>query len=162
MTFIHPAVYVPAFIERVRDDLDASALDFIGLEERGIWATPPDQAFVDGKRHCSCPMFPAYVPVLSPKKDVVENKNRKDYATEKWEQEVRESLAKKKTTSTANLSKADKAAVQAQLAKEAAVRQQIVVVQAKLRRGVELVSSLVNSNAEAMERYVGELAKLLL
>jgi hypothetical protein len=120
LTFIHPAVYVPAFVTQVQDDLNPSNLDFIGLEERGIWVTPSDQPYVD---------------VLAPKKDAVENKNRKDYATEKWEQEVRASLAKKKTASTANLSKADKAAVSAQLAREAAVRNQIVVVQAKLKRG---------------------------
>ena len=92
----------------------------------------------------------------------MENKNRKDYATEKWEQEVRESLQKKKPATLANLSKADRAAVNAQLAKEAAVRSQIAIVQARLTRGVELVRSLVASNAEAMEKHVGELARLLL
>lgn len=147
LTFIHPAVYVPAFISQIKDDLRPSQLDFVGLEERGIWITPADQTYVD---------------VLAPKKDAVENKNRKDYATEKWEQEVRESIAKKKTTSMASLSKADKAAVSAQLAKEAAVRDRIVVVQAKLRRGIELVSSVINSNAEAMERHAGELARMML
>jgi len=100
--------------------------------------------------------------VLAPKKDAVENKNRKDYATEKWEQEVRDSLSKKKTTTNVKLSKADQAAVAAQMAKEAGIRQQIIEVQARLRRGVELVRSLVASNAEAMERHVGELAKMLL
>ena len=51
LTFIHPAVYVNAFLEKIRSDLDPYALDFIGMEERGIWATPSDQAFVDG----TCP-----------------------------------------------------------------------------------------------------------
>lgn len=110
----------------------------------------------------SLPTLSSLTSVLSPKKDAVENKNRKDYATEKWEQEIRDSLAKKKTTSTANLSKADKAAVSTQLAKEAAVRNKIIQTQAKLKRGVELVSSLVSSNAEAMERHVGELARVML
>lgn len=73
---------------------------------------------------------------------------------------MRESLAKKKPA--ANLSKADRAAVNAQLAKEAAVRERIAVVQAKLQRGVELVQALVASSAEAMEKHVGELAQLLL
>ena len=104
----------------------------------------------------------ALTSVLSPKKDAVENKNRKDYATEKWEQEVRDSLTKKKSASNAKLSKADQHAVAVQMTKEAGVRKQIVDVQARLRRGVELVRSLVASNAEAMERDVGELAKMLL
>ena len=148
MTFICPAIYVDVLVEQIRDDLNPTALDFIDLEERGIWATPPNQTFVD---------------VLTPKKNAVEDKNRKDYATEKWEQEVRESLSKKKAAITgANLSKADKAAVAAQLAKEAGVRAQIVIVQARLRRGVELVSSLISSNAEAMERHLGDLARMML
>ena len=98
----------------------------------------------------------------STKKDAVENKNRKDYATDKWEQEVRETLAKKKTTVGANLSKADKAALSAQMAKEAEVRQHIIQAQGRLKEGVELVASLVASNTEGMKRYIGEMAKLLL
>lgn len=101
--------------------------------------------------------------MLSTKKDAVENKNRKDYATEKWEQEVRESLAKKKAAQPgAKLSKADQAAVAAQMAKEAEVRQKISDVQARLKRGIELVSALVSSNAEAVERHVGDMAEMML
>lgn len=99
--------------------------------------------------------------MLSTKKDAPENKNRKDYATEKWEQEVRESL-KKKAATNVKLNKADQAAVNAQLAKEAAVRARVASVQARLSRGVDLVAALVASNAEMMERHVGELATLLL
>jgi hypothetical protein len=101
--------------------------------------------------------------VLSAKNETVENKKRKDYATEKWEQEVREALAKKKSfNSRGKLSKADQAAVLAQLAKEADVRRQIATLQAKLSRGIELVAALVTSNAEAVGRHVGDLAKALL
>ena len=49
LAFLCPSIYINVTIERVRSDLDSSSLDFIGLEERGIWATPPDQVFVDGK-----------------------------------------------------------------------------------------------------------------
>jgi hypothetical protein len=93
----------------------------------------------------------------------VENKNRKDYADAKWEQEVRDSLAKKKTAGTgANLSKQDKALVAAQMAKEAEIRGKIAEIQARLRRGIELVSALVASNAEAVGTRVGEMASLML
>jgi hypothetical protein len=54
LSFVAPAVYVNTFLEQIRGDLDPSALDFVGLEERGIWATPPDQLFVDGE---SSPLF---------------------------------------------------------------------------------------------------------
>jgi hypothetical protein len=93
----------------------------------------------------------------------VENKNRKDYADAKWEQEVRESLAKKQSAKPgAALSKQDKALVAAQMTKEAEVRARIVDVQARLKRGVKLISALVASNAEAVGRNVGEMASLLL
>jgi hypothetical protein len=47
-------VYVNTFLEQIRGYLDPSALDFVGLEERGIWATPPDQLFVDGESRALC------------------------------------------------------------------------------------------------------------
>ena len=100
---------------------------------------------------------------MATKKATVEDKNRKDYVTDKWEQEVRESLTKKKTASVGEiLSKSDKALVAAQVAKETDIRTHISVLQAKVKRGVELVMSLVASNTDMMQRYVGELAESLL
>ncbi|KAL1405501.1 translational activator of GCN4 [Vanrija albida] len=148
LSFIDPEEFVRDVLTQLKADLDPAALDFIGIEERGIWQTPADQIFVD---------------VLSPKKDVAENKNRKNYADEKWEQEVREQLAKKKTTTIgANLSKQDRAAVNAQLAKEAGIRQQISSLQARLFRGLELVAALAESQITAVENQLGTLAHLLI
>lgn len=48
LAFVQPEIYVPAVLEKLKADLDPASLDFIGLEERGIWATPSDQLFVDG------------------------------------------------------------------------------------------------------------------
>jgi hypothetical protein len=48
------------------------------------------------------------------------------------------------------------------MAKEAEVRQKIADVQARLKRGIELVSALVSSNAEAVERHVGDMAEMML
>jgi hypothetical protein len=101
--------------------------------------------------------------VLSSKKDATDVKNRKGYADDKWDQEVRANVARKKAASGAlNLSKQDKALVDAQLAREAETRQKINLLQAKLQRGVELVSSLVTSLAEQVNRHVGEMAKRML
>ena len=76
---------------------------------------------------------------------------------------MRDSLAKKRAASgSAKLSKADQAAVSAQLAKEAEVRSRISAVQAKLQRGMQVVRALVASNASQVEREVGTLAKALL
>ncbi|KAK8869849.1 hypothetical protein IAR55_000417 [Kwoniella newhampshirensis] len=148
LAFICPEVYVDAFVQQLQSDLDPTTLDFITMEERGIWATPPDQPYVD---------------VLTTRKEAVENKNRKDYATEKWEQEIRESLAKKKAANpNAKLSKQDQALVNAQLAKEAEVRAQIVKVQGHLRRGIEMVAALTAASSADVQRHVGTLAKALL
>ena len=101
--------------------------------------------------------------VLAKNRQTSENKNRKDYATEKWEQDVRDSLSKKKAATTgSNLSKQDRALVAVQLAEESEIRKRISLQQAKLKRGVELCVSLVASNTEKMQRHVGELAGLLL
>lgn len=42
------------FIQQAREDLDPANLDFIREEERGIWATPADQLFVDGAIPTQC------------------------------------------------------------------------------------------------------------
>ncbi|WWC90100.1 uncharacterized protein L201_005033 [Kwoniella dendrophila CBS 6074] len=149
LAFISPSIYVTEVLEKLRSDLDPLTLDFIGLEERGIWATPADQLFVD---------------VLNSKKDSGPvDKNRKNYATEKWEQEIRDSLAKKKSTQVGGkLSKQDQALVNAQVAKEAETRTQIVTVQGQLTRGVEFVSALTKSLSEETNKHIDEMAKLLL
>lgn len=148
LAFIDPIEFVGDVLAKAREDLDPSALDFIGLQERGIWASPPDQMYVD---------------VLNTKKAEVENKNRKNYADEKWEAEVRAELAKKKATTVAkNLSKQDKALVAAQVAKEADIRQRIVLIQARLRRGLELVAALTDSRVTAVENQLGTLSNLLI
>ncbi|ODO11508.1 hypothetical protein I350_00288 [Cryptococcus amylolentus CBS 6273] len=148
LAFISPTIYVDAFVQQIKSDLDPTSLYFIGLEERGIWATPPDQTYVD---------------VLAQKKDTgAENKNRKGYADDQWEREVRESLAKKRAAATVKLSKAEQALVNAQLVKEADTRSRILEVQAKLKRGVELVSALSKAGSAEVGRWVGFMAKSLL
>jgi hypothetical protein len=103
--------------------------------------------------------------VLAPKKDGNENKNHRNYATEKWEQEVRDSIAKKKAAQpgqNAKLSKADQALVAAQKTKEAEIRQKITTTQAQLVRGVELIRCLVASNSEAVAKHLRVMAECML
>ncbi|KAK4684697.1 hypothetical protein P7C73_g5471, partial [Tremellales sp. Uapishka_1] len=148
LTFICPAIYVDVVLEKMEEDLDPAGIEWVGLEERGIWQTPPGETFVD---------------VLTTKKDAADNKNVKDYATEKWEREVREALAKKKASSAGTvLSKQDKALVAAQLSKEAEVRLRIATQKAKLLRGLELIASLADSQAADVKKHVYTLGKLML
>jgi hypothetical protein len=148
LAFIDPVEFVGDVLAKAQADLDPATLDFIGIEERGIWSAPADQMYVD---------------VLALKKDQPVNKNRKNYADEMWEKEVREELAKKRPTTLAkNLSKEDKAKVAAQMAKEADVRAQIAQVQAHLRRGLELVAALADSHVSAVENKLETLFTLLI
>jgi hypothetical protein len=48
LAFVQPEIYVQAVLEKLQADLDPANLDFIGLEERGIWAIAPDQLYLDG------------------------------------------------------------------------------------------------------------------
>jgi hypothetical protein len=49
LAFICPAIYIEAVMIQLRIDLHGSVLAFVGLEERGIWQTPSDQVYVDGR-----------------------------------------------------------------------------------------------------------------
>ena len=102
------------------------------------------------------------VPVLATKKEEAPQKKGKGYKDAQWEAEVRKSLANKKgAPGSGTLSKQDQALVQAQLEKEAVIRQRVVSLKAKLEQGLHLVRSLVSSQVEQLRSYVAELAVLL-
>ena len=72
-------------------------------------------------------------------------------AIEKWEAELRNSLANKKTGSSkssapANLSKLDRELVETQLRKEAEKRQHVNKILSHTRRGLALIRSIVTGN----------------
>nr|ODN81184.1 50S small subunit ribosomal protein L19 [Cryptococcus depauperatus CBS 7841] len=149
LAFISPSIYVKAFVQQLKQDLDPESLACITLEERGIWATPNDTTFVD---------------VLNQRKSsIIENRNRKDYATEKWEQEVREALAKKRAAIQGHkLNKQEQALVSAQLLKEKEIKDRMWKLQARLIRGTEIVAALAKTETGEVGKYVGEMATCLL
>ncbi|KAB5571790.1 armadillo-type protein [Coniochaeta sp. 2T2.1] len=114
---------VLALVER---DLDPSEVRTIGPLEAAIFRTPEGTAFVD---------------VLAKKQNVVPNKNTKDYDTLKWEEELRAQLAAKKGLQK-KLTAEETAKVNAQLKKEAAIREQVRHVAARLLRGFGVVKAL--------------------
>src|SRR5688572_1966418 len=98
------------------------------------------------------------------KKNIVENRNRKGYQTEKWERELRESIAKKKgdpSLRTPKLTKEEQAAVDAQLAKESVIRKDVEKIHLKLTRGLDIVNALVESNSEAIEKHIVDFMRML-
>ena len=99
--------------------------------------------------------------VLSNKKEEAPQKKGKGYKDAQWEAEVRKSLASKKASASATLSKQDQALVNAQLQKEAAIRERVNGVKAKLQQGLHLVRSLVLARVEQLRTFVSPLATLL-
>ncbi|CAB4435640.1 unnamed protein product [Rhizophagus irregularis] len=150
LTFISPETIIPLFLTQCHRDLDASLFDNIGENDVEIWKTPEGTLFIDVlKRN---------------KKNIVENRNRKDYQTEKWERELRESIAKKKgdSSNTPKLTKEEQSAVDAQLTKESEIRKNMEILCLKLTRGLDIVDALVEGNSEAVEKHIVEIMRILI
>lgn len=99
--------------------------------------------------------------VLAKKKDIVPEKG-KDRDIEKWEAELRKSLAAKKAAASTTLSKQDRTLVDAQLRLEAGIRKQVASVKRDLDRGLALVGDLVAAKVDEFQQYVWPIATLLL
>jgi hypothetical protein len=96
------------------------------------------------------------------KHNVAENKNSKTYAQDKWDLEVKKELeAKRAAASNGGLSKADQALVNAQLAREQAVREKIKTTQATLLRGLNLMASLIHARPQEVVDLISHLTSSL-
>ncbi|KAI0764358.1 ARM repeat-containing protein [Trametes elegans] len=146
LAFVAPHVVIPKVVDQVRSNLKPETIRALTEDDLGIWATPEGQTFVD---------------VLASKKEDAPVKKGKGYKDAQWEAEVRKSLANKKANATGTLSKQDQALVQAQLDKEAVIRQQVNAVKARVEQGLHLVHSLVEARVEELRGFVSTLASLL-
>ncbi|KAI9068620.1 ARM repeat-containing protein [Trametes sanguinea] len=146
LAFVAPNAVIPKVVEQVRSDLRSEETHALTDDDLGIWATPEGQTYVD---------------VLASKKEDAPIKKGKGYKDAQWEAELRKSLANKKATATGTLSKQDQALVQAQLEKEAAVRQRVNAIKARIEQGLHLVHSLVQARVEELRVFVATLAALL-
>ncbi|KAI4261804.1 MAG: hypothetical protein L6R42_003005, partial [Xanthoria sp. 1 TBL-2021] len=127
LAFVAPETVIPLLVEGIVQDLSAAAVCSCSPTDIAIARTPEGTTFVD---------------VLSTKsKDRAIDKNTKDYDTLKWEAEVRSQLASKKGRER-KLSADEKAKIDAQLKKEAAIRGSVRALEENLRRGVGLISAL--------------------
>lgn len=99
--------------------------------------------------------------VLSNKGNKVQAKG-KDADLAKWDAEVRQSLAKKKIASAPVLSKQEQSLVQAQLEKEAKIRNHTNETKANLERALQIVSHLALGNIVDLRAYVSQIVSLLL
>lgn len=146
LAFVSPEVMTPLIVAQIGRDLDSSQLEHIGPQEAAIYRTPEGTAFVD---------------VLS-KQGAAQNisKNTKDYDTLKWEEELRAQLAQKKGQAK-KLTSEEQAKVNAQLKKESEVRKDVAQLDARLRRGIGIISALAVGPPTEAEEWFGPSVKAL-
>jgi hypothetical protein len=139
-------VALPAVVLQFSADLDPMQLDSIGPTEAAIYRTPEGTPYID---------------VLSKKAPVSIDKNTKDYDTLKWEEELRAQLAQKKGQ-TKKLSADEQAKVNAQLAKESAIRKEVASTATQMKRGIGIIESLATGPPTEAEQWMGPAANLLI
>ncbi|EXJ80221.1 hypothetical protein A1O1_08363 [Capronia coronata CBS 617.96] len=128
LAFVAPDSCTPALIDQFQADLDPSLLEGLGPTEALIARAPEGTVVVD---------------VLGQQTNgVLENKNQKDYDVLKWEEEMRQQLAKKKGAPQKKLTPDQQAKLDAQLALETEVRKRVKSVSAKVRRGAKFIEGL--------------------
>ncbi|KIK62847.1 hypothetical protein GYMLUDRAFT_242480 [Collybiopsis luxurians FD-317 M1] len=154
LAFVAPPEVLPRVVERLREDVDGGVIGALTEEELGIWKTEEGSLYVD---------------VLSSTKDASgPSRKGKDSEINKWEDELRKSLASKKAQSEKGapaLTKQQQALVQAQLVKEGEVRRRVEGIRARVIRGLGFVRSLVEtfgSGGEEFRMYISEVVALLL
>ncbi|KDR69874.1 hypothetical protein GALMADRAFT_913484 [Galerina marginata CBS 339.88] len=146
LTFISPTLVLSRIVDQLKEDLDPHVLESLSDEDLAVWATPEGTTFID---------------VLSSSQSDSRPSKGKDYEIAKWEEEIRKSLATKKATPI-SLTRQQQALVQAQLDKEAKVRQRVQAIQIRLIRGLHFVRSLVAGGVEEFQSHMSSIVSLLL
>lgn len=140
---------VPCLVKQFEDDLNVERVSKFSPTDLAIARTPEGTAFID---------------VLDTKSKQVPNKSAKDYDTLKWEEEVRAEVAKKRGQQGKKLTADEQSKVNAQLAKESEIRQEVKSQEEILRRGAGIIESLAHgppTDAEAwMNAAAGSLCGL--
>ena len=147
LAFVAPQAITPLLMDQIVSDLSVEELRQYGPTDFAIARTPQGTAFVD---------------VLSAKsqKHIVD-KSVKDYDTLKWEEDVRAQLAVKKGQQK-KLSAEEQAKVNAQLAKEAVIREKVLGLEQKIRRGVGMIHGLATGPPSEAEIWMGPSLRALL
>lgn len=146
LAFVAPDAFTPILVQEVQSKLNVGTTCIYGPTEIAIARTPEGTAFVD---------------VLSTKGPKVIDKNARDYDTIKWEEEVRAQLGQKKGQER-KLTADEKAKVNAQLAKEAKIRQEVLQFEQHLKIGIGFVQALATGPPTQAEVWMAPCLKALL
>ncbi|KAJ5485375.1 eIF-2-alpha kinase activator GCN1 [Penicillium diatomitis] len=148
LAFVAPDVMIPRIVDQIKQDLDGSRLAKFTATDAAIARTPEGTTYID---------------VLSSKsKQPVFDKSTKDYDTLKWEQELRAKLAEKQGQKPKKLTSEEQTKVNAQLAKESKIREDVKQEVKRIERGAGLVLGLANSPAGDAEGWINEAVSCLL
>ncbi|KFA60741.1 hypothetical protein S40285_04728 [Stachybotrys chlorohalonatus IBT 40285] len=147
LAFVAPETMIPRLMGLISQDLDAQKLKNVGPVEAAIFRTPEGSCFVD---------------VLAKKSQTtIPNKNTKDYDILKWEEELRSQIQQKKGQQR-KLTPEETAKVNAQLKKEAQIRETLKGIEAGLLRGIGIVKALASGPPTDATLWLGTAVKLLL
>lgn len=139
---------VARLVEQIKEDLDGARLSRFTVTDAAIARTPEGTVFVD---------------VLSSKsKQPAFDKNTKDYDTLKWEEELRAQLAEKKGQKAKKLTGEEQSKVNAQLAKEKKIREEVLQEVKRIERGAGLIRGLATGPANDAEGWINTAVGCLL
>ena len=139
---------IPRLVDQIKEDLDGARLSRFSATDAAIARTPEGTAFID---------------VLSSKsKQPAFDKSTKDYDTLKWEEELRAQLAEKKGQKQKKLSAEEQSKVNAQLAKEAKIREEVLQEVKRIERGAGLIRGLATGPANDAEGWINTAVNCLL
>ncbi|KAL2005324.1 hypothetical protein VTN00DRAFT_2535 [Thermoascus crustaceus] len=127
LAFVAPDVMVSRLVSQIQDDLDVKRITKFTPTDAAIARTPEGTTFID---------------VLSTKTKQPLPAKGKDYDTLKWEEELRAQLAEKKGQKPKKLTADEQAKVNAQLAKEAKIREEVLYEEKRIERGTGIIRGL--------------------
>lgn len=147
LAFVAPDVITVLLTEQIESDLKVEEMRLYGPTEVAISRTPEGTAFID---------------VLSRKgQSNLPDKNSRDYNTLKWEEEIRSQSTQRKGQQK-KLSTDDQAKINAQLKKEAIIRQNVLGLERRLKRGIGLIHGLATGPPSEADLWMGPSLRTLL
>ncbi|KAL8708395.1 MAG: hypothetical protein Q9220_006685 [cf. Caloplaca sp. 1 TL-2023] len=147
LAFVAPETIISLLVRDIVQDFSAAGIQSYNTLDVAIARTSEDKAFVD---------------VLSSKgQENQVNRSTKDYETLMWEAEVRSQLAAKKGQER-KLTADDRAKVDAQLKREAGIRQRVLGSEERLRQGIGTIAALANGPPIDAGLWLGPCSRALL
>ena len=147
LAFVAPDTIIPLLLEEIEMELRPEDIYKYGPTEVAISRVPEGTLHVD---------------VLhNENRGLTVDKSSRDYDTIKWEEEIRKQVAQKRGQEK-KLTPDEKARVNAQLAKESAIRQDVKRLESRLKKGIGIIYALATGPPTDAGMWLGRSLKALL